>query len=688
MQLNKLTKTIASALGVLIGAVIIGFVNFQIISTWMNGGNGPANVGSIEVSYVSMARFLGDFGFRSWAPFWYLGFPYHLFYTPFLPYLIFLLNKIISMPLWEGYRFLTGLSYILAPISLFFLGWTLSKRFIGGLLSGILYSVAPTIFYFFDKGVLGDRISAQFFDPRRFTILVRWGEGPHTLSLVFLPLAGVFFARYLRKSRFMDLTLASFFLGLTALSNALGMFAALLLTGSIFFARSAVVRTKDLFKVLLSLILVLVLALGLISLWYNFSFIKNFFGEGQGTASILIALFPWGWVAILLGAGIFHIVFKKVIRDFGIASSLLWFLILFCVVLTYYKTGVELLPQALRYNTEADMALSLLIGVLVGVIARKLGQKHIAFEIFITVITFITIILGIVYIQPFIPIASKAGEAVVDLGKGSEYKIAKWLDGHVDQKKGERVFIPGNYGFYLNFFTNVWQVRGGLFQAATHPWQNHIHFQLANGKDPELVLAWLTIVNVKYAVVTTPASMELYKETKNLERFETFPISLEQSGDVIYEVPLKRSSLAKPVNLKLLASPAGGLKSPKRADDKAPILAYADWVENSSLNETTFEVVNNDNYKIKGSVASGEGILVQMTADPGWQAKDQYGNKLQIQKDPLGFFVINTPRPGDISISLKRGRTWDEWLGYILTLITIIGMVLWKTKHHQFKPQN
>ena len=395
MQLNKLTKTIASALGVLVGAVIIGFVNFQIISTWMNGGNGPANVGSIEVSYVSMARFLGDFGFRSWAPFWYLGFPYHLFYTPFLPYLIFLLNKIISMPLWEGYRFLTGLSYILAPISLFFLGWTLSKRFIGGLLSGILYSVAPTIFYFFDKGVLGDRISAQFFDPRRFTILVRWGEGPHTLSLVFLPLAGVFFARYLRKSRFMDLTLASFFLGLTALSNALGMFAALLLTGSIFFARSAVVRTKDLFKVLLSLILVLVLALGLISLWYNFSFIKNFFGEGQGTASILIALFPWGWVAILLGAGIFHIVFKKVIRDFGIASSLLWFLILFCVVLTYYKTGVELLPQALRYNTEADMALSLLIGVLVGVIARKLGQKHIAFEIFITVITFITIILGI-----------------------------------------------------------------------------------------------------------------------------------------------------------------------------------------------------------------------------------------------------------------------------------------------------
>src|SRR3989344_7124371 len=95
----------------LFSVVIIFWINYSIISGWF-GKSGPANLGSIEVSYVSMGRFLADFGLRTWAPFWYLGFPFHLFYTPFLPFLELILNKFFGMHLWESYRFLTGIGYI------------------------------------------------------------------------------------------------------------------------------------------------------------------------------------------------------------------------------------------------------------------------------------------------------------------------------------------------------------------------------------------------------------------------------------------------------------------------------------------------------------------------------------------------------------------------------------------------
>lgn len=55
-------------------------LNFWVISPWFFG-QGPINLGSIEVSYVSMARFIRDFyPHLSFAPFWYFGFPFYLLY--------------------------------------------------------------------------------------------------------------------------------------------------------------------------------------------------------------------------------------------------------------------------------------------------------------------------------------------------------------------------------------------------------------------------------------------------------------------------------------------------------------------------------------------------------------------------------------------------------------------------------
>ena len=656
---------------------LIVFVNYQQIGDWFGssasfGKNGPANLGSIEVSYVSMGRFLTDFGFQSFAPFWYFGFPFHLFYTPLLPILEALINKIFGIPLWESYRLITGLGYIAAPISVFFLGWQLSKRVIGGLIAGIFFSVGPTIFYFLDPGVALDKFSLNFWDPRRFTILVRWGEGPHIFSLIFVPLVGLFFSKLLEDRRFRWLVLSSIFLGLAGLTNAIGLFSSILLVLSLSFVKFAQAREFRA-RPILSGVLVGLLALGLISFWYNLSFIANFFGEGEAAGNIYLSLFPWGWVGILLGIGGIYFIFRNIIKDFAIATALLWFLIFFTVVFVYYLTeSVELLPQALRYNVEVDLSLSLLIGVLfawlVGIFAKRLRYLEIAGNV-----VGLAIVFGLIlYIQPFIPTASKAAGTVIDIKNTGEYEIASFLKDNINEEKGERVFVPGNYGFYLNWFTNVWQPRGGLFQASTHYWTDHMHYQLRNGKNADIARAWLTAGNIKYAVFTTIGSRDLYKEIKNQERFSDYNVVYEERGDIIYEVPLKKSSLAKSVSLLVMKQ----LAVPKKADDKKAILAYADWIENSSAKQNSLIVVDNDHYRIKGEVGDGEGILVQMTADSGWAASNAVsGNSIKTGRDPLGFLILY-PQAGEVDITLKHGRIWQEWLGYLLTIGTV-GFVVW-----------
>jgi hypothetical protein len=236
---------------------------------------------------------------------------------------------------------------------------------------------------------------------------------------------------------------------------------------------------------------------------------------------------------------------------------MLLFLVFFGVVGYYYLSAppeesyrrIELLPQALRYNVEVDLSLSLLIGVLFAWLVGFLGKRLRILEIAGNIVGLAIFVGLILYIQPFISTSSKASGTVTDIKNTGEYEIAMWLKDHVDEKKGERVFVPGNYGFYLNYFTNVWQPRGGLFQASTHPWTDHMHYQLSNGKNADIAHAWLTAANIKYAVITTIGSRELYKEIKNQERFSSYNVVYEEKGDIIYQVPLKRPSLAKPVNL-------------------------------------------------------------------------------------------------------------------------------------------
>lgn len=662
--------------GIIVGGIILG-LNIGLFFPWFLG-KGPANIGSIEVSYVSMGRFLRDYyPHLSFGPFWYFGFPFHLFYTPLLPVLETILNKSGGIPLWQTYRIISGAGLVLAPVSLFLFVWYISKKMISGVIAGLSYSFLPSLFYYVlpSKEVAMDVFNSRFLDPRRLVILARWGEGPHTLSLFFLPLAGLFYFRVLKSKKLSDMVLAAFFIGLTALTNAIGFYALVILLLAIFFGHLTGKRNK-IGEALKTSIPTAIISYGLIAFWYNLSFMSSFFGEGGGALKNYIYLFPWGYILLFfVTLGIYYF-FRKVVKRKAIALSFVWFLILFLIVYVYYTSAppefaekrLEFAPQALRLITASDMAFSVFLAVLVGGLISFLEKKGRILKIFANLLG-IGLIVGLLsYGFSYFPYGRKVASGEVDLTKTGEYEIANWLKENVDTQKGERVYVAGNYGFYLNYFTDIWQLRGGLYQARTHPWPDHIYFQINNGKDSQIALSWLKAGNIKYIVVNTPASRELYKENKYLQKFADLDIAWEEKGDIVYKVPLKATNPAKVVDIATM----GSLTPPKKADDKNPLLAYVDWLDQSKPAE--FKVINNNLYQIEGRVNQNEGILVQMTYDKGFKARSNQG-KIQIKKDPLGFMVLIPPKEGDYQIELSHHPTWKIWLGYLITLSTIIGLV-------------
>lgn len=672
-----------------IGALaILGFLNFLIIKNQFMG-NLSANIGSIEISYIQMAKFWAEGG-GLWQPLWYLGYPWHVFYTPVLPALEVLMHSGLGFDFGHAYRVITAAGYILIPISLFLFVWQISKSKTGAFAAGLIYTFMPSLIAFMFSEVAKDSLSGGL-EPRRFAILVRWGEGPHTLALVFLPLFGVFASRFLddskgKEGRFADLILASIFLGLTAMTNAIAMWAAMLLVFA-FFLSAISERHADIIAVFKKIIQLLAVTFGLISFWYNLPFLKTFFREGGGALDNWLVLFPWRMIIIfLIGMGLVLAV-KKIAGSFsGLGLAIYWFIMLFLIVFIYYFSGeerVEYVPQALRLNTDADMALSVLIGTIISnaylFFTNLKGKFKLAGHF----------LAGLVFIVPVFMIVPKATALIADLPsyalplkegeieKMREYEVAKTLS-ILTRGTDQRVLVPGNYSFWLNYFEPVAQIRGALYQSSTHFWPEHIYYQVTNGSDSQITLAWLKIVNIGKLVY----GQELFGDYKvPKDKFDSIlKEEVSKNGITYYSVPLKNDSIAKLVDYQRLLK----IEKPENAIDEGPITQYVEAIEQKSERKLQVEKVSSSHIKISGQIKKGEGILVQQTYDSGWRAKglrqDSGSTSWKVVKDNFDFLVLEpkgtvSEQGQEFTVDLVYQWPFSVYLGYLISLATV-GLVL------------
>jgi len=174
-------------------------------------------------------------------------------------------------------------------------------------------------------------------------------------------------------------------------------------------------------------------------------------------------------------------------------------------------------------------------------------------------------------------------------------------------------------------------------------------------------------MNVSYIVVNTSESEEYYKDYRFPEKFEEVLTKIydNKEGDIVYQVPLENPSLAQLVDKDEFYN----LQKPYNAVDIAPVEKYVKWIDENAKG-AKWQWMNNQEAIIKADVDDNDLISAQITYDKGWRAYESL-EKLKTKKDVLGNLVIEPRRIGEQEIHLKRVRTWDEWLGYLITLSTL-----------------
>jgi hypothetical protein len=653
-------------------AVLLLGVNLVLIYPYLLQ-SAPDWIESIEVSFITIGRWWAqNFPHIFWNPYWYAGFPMRFSYVPLLPVSTALLGSLIG-DFGQAYHLLAGLAYALVPVSLFFFIRYLTKNSLIAFAGALIFSLSPTLGNIFAHVRAAQGLFGQTnLPPWRMMVMVFYGEGPHTLSQVFLPLAGLFYFQALKEKKYSQLLLTALMISLAALSNPIGLWAVGILLGSIFLV--FFLWEKDKQSILKHSLIIAVLAYLFSAFWYTPGFIKNdLMSEGGGLFSSLLVYSFWFIILVAIAFGFVLVLMKKYIKSSLIASVFLWFLITFFIVAVFYLYGIEFAPQARRYIPELDMAgvTILALGITQAVKLLKERNGRLLAKGLPVMIILLIIFSTLHAWQATWWFITRNEEREIFL----EPKMIDYLQSLTQPT--QRVFVSSNYTFWLNFLSDIWQIRGGHWQASIHPWQAHAAYQITSGEDGETSLYWLKTFAIDWLVVSMPSSPIHYSDYQYPKKFEKLlgePEGAPYPTEKVYRVPLIHG-LVGPVFLARMKN----IEPPVNGADKEALSHYVDWLE-ASDSQFSLKMINNDHYEIQGEFAEGEGIRVAMAYDRGFRAQDEQGKKKRLLRDPLGFLIIDPGEAPPQKIILTYGPTFDFFLGWFFFSAGIGGTILIKKK--------
>ncbi len=141
---------------------------------------------SIEGAYMTISRWaMSNWRDLTWFPLWNNGQPFHGVYQPGFHVTVAALGLIAQLTPQHAYHLVTGLAYCAGPATLFAICFALTRRPDFSFISAVLFSLVSPVCFF----SAAHRIDAGgWLWPRRYQILVHYGEGPHTTAVAAIPL--------------------------------------------------------------------------------------------------------------------------------------------------------------------------------------------------------------------------------------------------------------------------------------------------------------------------------------------------------------------------------------------------------------------------------------------------------------------------------------------------------------------
>lgn len=637
-----------------LAAIFVFLINFAINWRITLPGITPYR-GSIERGYAYMARLFADNpDYLSWNPLQYGGIPMHYVYLPLLPYLD-------ALFLWLApaadaayvHRAVCAVGLFLVPAAAFLLiqDWSGHTR------TAVYSAMAVTLFsplYSIIETINHDRGFMQV--PWRIQVLIKYGEGPHTVGMVLLFVAVLLVRRAATRPGFPILTAAAVALAATVLTNWVAglalAFAVLMLmlvhVGDADFHHRRVIHAG----LLGYLFAVFWLTPSFIAqMAYNWP--QDAFGF-QFQAAERTSMLAW-----IAGLGLLWFGGRKFITD----RYLLWTIL--CVfgyglpVILFYRYGINAFPESRRYALEFEVCLLLLIVYAVRFLItdRRFGVRSLGW---LTLLAFllwqtpiVTRFLGHRY-QKWQPVAKE---------ETTEHRVASALS---NLHPTGRVFASGGTRFRLNSWYPIPQV-GGVFETGLKTrlpliigYQVRSDLGLAPGREAEESIMMLRAFAVEYIVVHGPNSEEFYRDYKNPRKFEGVLEKVwEEKDDAIYRVtPVRYAHLVKTAEIPTITIQYGYQK---------PWYPYVNALLDPARPALDFRWDNARHATITGALPQGMHVAFAIPWDPNFRAY-QNGVPVPVRANSTGLMVTEPLPAASNSLELRFEPSWEERGCAILSL--------------------
>ena len=646
-------------------ALILFWINTYIARDLFYGTS--AHMGSMHGFWTAIAARAGGSWFHSsWWPFWEMGIPFEYTYPPLVPGLAAAIAALRGVSPAMGYQSVTGLCYILGPLTLFFAAWRLTRAPGGSFAAALVYSLtAPTQFLLPDN----EFALKNLWDSRRLFVMTVWDDTPHVAALCLLPLAILFLARSIQTRRPLYYAAAAACIGGAALASAFGPVMVVLAAVCLLF----VIRRENWFANLLLTAGIGIWGWAIAAPFVSPSLMSaireaNAAQEGGWNLGSFTAL-----AGTVLGWAILWQYALRRVQDWRVQFFALFAWVATSIPLVQLALHRHFLPQPNRYKFEMELALCL---ALVFAVRPRWGRLPAGVRL--TAAIFL-LALAAEQVAEFRK-AEKKFTFPVDITGTVEYKAATWAQ---QTYPNIRFFMPGSIAQWTNQFTPIQQFTGESFTMAVNQVQQRADTAIAFGtedvkQEVRMTLAWLKAYGVGAIAISAKDSSEYWHGFTHPDKFEgLLPALWRDAGVTIYRVPLREFTLAHIVPESALVR-----RIPKEPDDTREVERFAAALDDASLPGTSFDWEGRNRIRIRTTVAPHQAVSVQVTYHPGWHAS--VASKSQpIQKDGLGLMWLRPACEGACEIVLDYDGGWElrlcRWASW-LAIAAVIVVPVWKRR--------
>ena len=324
------------------------------------------------------------------------------------------------------------------------------------------------------------------------------------------------------------------------------------------------------------------------------------------------------------------------------------------------------MPQPLRYHLELEPGLCLLAVFLLEPVTRRIPLK-VGVAIAILPLAWITVKdwrFARDLIHP------------VDIAHSLPFREASWIATNLP---GQRVLDAAEGQYLFSLFADNPQMGAG-HEPSSPNWVQHVAIytiytgQNAGAQDGPISVLWLKAFGCGAIVVPGRDSKDHYHAIANPDKFDgLLPLLWRESGDSIYQVPQRSASLAHviPRSAVVTTRPQNGL-------DVGELGKYVDALESPA--SIVWE--SPEHATIAAKIDSSEVLSVQITYDPGWEARVD-NRKVKVRADGLGFILIE-PACSACSIDLEFTGGPERHVTLAVSVSALLGllaMLFYRTHH-------